>query len=510
MTIRSRLLILLLPMMIAFVTLISGFFYLNWYNEIISSFKSHLQTIVISSAQAMDPQKILWIDQHLNDPDLEKSELYQRYYQKLNRLRSKMPIKNLYVIKIESTQKEIHQNVNVNSGSLASVSANDQKEINEEGNPNYRQIYLLDAGGLHRPGENAYNEIYKSGIPNTKESFVSPIYESINGYHRLITGYAPILDSKGYAIAFVAADLNLKLIDQKLQNAIIIVFLSAILTIFLVIISVYFIANKISKPVQKIKNAALAIAAGDYTENIEVKGPHEIVELANTLNTMSECLQENMNRLQESSLVRERMHGEYECSLLLQHYMSEQVIQNFNNPRLLLRGINSKATTKPYGLLLKLKENRNNETHIEFLESKTAGFLGIFDLLLHSSEAHFPRLTVEFNEECSEFTYKTIEMPRPIVWKASDGAFAGAFADQNQTGTKIPLKEGDLIFLYNQGIAKFFDSHQHIQDWFNKVLKHFATEDYDLLITMLKNELTFLVMKHHIDHDMYILCIKTF
>ena len=101
--------------------------------------------------------------------------------------------------------------------------------------------------------------------------------------------------------------------------------------LLLVVGIVFIIADHISKPVRQLNRAALEIAAGDYEANIRVEGPKEIMELAHTLNTMSQCLVEHMSRLKESSLIRERMYGEYECSLLLQYYMLQHVIEDFSH-----------------------------------------------------------------------------------------------------------------------------------------------------------------------------------
>ena len=83
--------------------------------------------------------------------------------------------------------------------------------------------------------------------------------------------------------------------------------------------TVFLIADRISKPVRQLNQAALEIAAGEYETNIDVKGPKEIVELAHTLNTMSECLVEHMSRLRESSLIRkectENMNVHSFCSI---------------------------------------------------------------------------------------------------------------------------------------------------------------------------------------------------
>ena len=496
MTIRARLLALLLPTMIAFVTLISIFFYVNWYREIIDGFKAQLRGIVVSGAQTMDPQKISWIDQHLNDPNLEKSELYQRYNQKLARIKEKLPMTNIYIVNLEPVPRGERVILNEPGSEINhTYDGHDQAYA-------YRQIYLLDASGKHRPGYHDFTEGLEQRSFISKEAFVTPIYESKSGHQGMMTGYAPILDNEGQVVGLLAADLNLKLIDQKLHDAIKVIVVGGLITMLFVILSVYFIANKISKPVQKLKNAALAIAAGDYSENIEAGGPREIVELANTLNTMSECLQENISRLQESSRVRERLYGEYECTLLLQHEMLDNVVQNFNSSIIALRAIKSESSTKPFGLLLRaIEENQN--VYFSLAEAKEKGFQGSYQLATGTDLAAFPNLDVQILNAGKELQYSANSMPPPIVWLTEMESFAAEGSDN------VPLHPGDLIFLYNQGFDKLFEDRAQILEWFKKVLRHFATEELDLFMTMLKNELNFLAKRHHISHDMHILCIKT-
>lgn len=317
----------------------------------------------------------------------------------------------------------------------------------------------------------------------------------------MMSAYAPILNTDGQGIALMAADLNLKLIDQSLHDAIKVIVVIGMITMLFFILSVFFIANKISKPVQNLKNAALAIAAGDYSEKIEAEGPHEIVELANTLNTMSECLQENISRLQETSRVRERLYGEYECTLLLQHEMLDNVVQKFSHPFLALRSIKSESTTQPYGLYLRVQQD-DKQVHFSLTEAKEKGFQGSYQLVSNPTSDVFPKLHVHFSKEGNELHYIANEMPAPIVWMTAQENFAGEGLD------RVVIHSGDLIFLYNQGFDKLFENRAQILEWFRKVLRHFATEELDLFMTMLKNELTFLAKKHHIAHDLNILCIK--
>ena len=169
-----------------------------------------------------------------------------------------------------------------------------------------------------------------------------------------------------------------------------IMFAGSFLTLLLVTMAVFLIADKISKPVRQLNQAALEIAAGDYEANIEVEGPKEIVELAQNLNTMSQCLVEHMSRLKESSMIRERMYGEYECALLLQHYMLQKVIDDYtldpafqedkHLPPLRMLLISIPLSPLQKGLLLNIS-HLSAGTSLALLEASEPGFSGLFQLI---------------------------------------------------------------------------------------------------------------------------------
>lgn len=314
-----------------------------------------------------------------------------------------------------------------------------------------------------------------------------------------------IMNPSGEFIGGIAGN-NTKHIDQKLHDAIVLIALSAAIVISLVTISAYFIAGKISKPVNELNTAALAIAAGNYTDYVEVKGPHEIVELANTLNTMSECLQENIVRLRESSFARERMYGEYECALLLQHYMLEKVVQDFESPHLALRVVKSTSINSPQGLYLRMKNINEHEEHLIFSEAYETGFQGIFNLLTHSPHLppkEFSSIVLKINRAEGEISYEASDMASPLVWSNQKKDFV----EEDQEG-KFKVQANDIIFLYNHGLAKEFESSQKISDFFGKVLRHFGQDSFDICVDMVKKELDYFSKKLYSDYDLQILCVQ--
>jgi len=319
---------------------------------------------------------------------------------------------------------------------------------------------------------------------------------------RLLLWFLPMLvASVAIIMTFVYINDIYEIIIPK--NAFSVIVVSLVILTFLVIAAVFIMAHKISRPIQSLNQAALEIASGDYGQTIYVEGPREIQQLAQTLNTMSSCLEEQIHRLRESSLARERLYGEYECSLLLQHYMLQKVVDTFISSELTARLIKVTSATVSQGYFLKMVPNgKGCQFHIA--EAKEKGFHGMYDLLQnqHQFEAHGYPTTIATLKN-STFSCSTHHMSPPIVWSTRRHALT--LIDDKE----IKIESGDFIFFYNKGFAKQFHQHQLIQSWFGKVLRHFAKQSFDSFTMILNNELNFLANKQHIPDDMYILCLRS-
>lgn len=311
--------------------------------------------------------------------------------------------------------------------------------------------------------------------------------------------------------ALAGTEIPATLIDNKLQNTLTVLLTSAGIAIALVSAVVFFIANRISEPVQKLKTAALSIAAGEYGQTIEVKGPTEIVELANMLNTVSECVQEHITRLQENALVRERLFGEYECSLLMQYHMLQKVVDEYHSSQVSMQLIKIKSSEASRGVYLKLQTEENGDVRFTLVEAKEPGFEGIYELLPQVAlltekttplSQLFPIVDAMLHLEDSSLTYTAHVMAPPLVWSIERNQFADAYEGS------VPVHSGDFIFFFNRGFSNQFPDHQTVQDWLSKVLRHFSSDGLDVLSGMLSSELSFLTNKQSIEEDLCILCIR--
>lgn len=290
--------------------------------------------------------------------------------------------------------------------------------------------------------------------------------------------------------------------EKNLQSSLIILILGSLCTIGLIVGSLYYIAHRISNPIQKLNNSALAIAAGQYGESISVEGPKEIMELANTLNTMSECLLENINRLKENSLLRERMYGEYECAMLLQHLIFQKNIDDCRSDAVAVKSL-TLFSDNPRGVLLDFpKSHFSNQFIIHFAEAEETGFEGMYQLLTQyrNSKEIQKHSSIQINRESS--ILHSNGSHTPLYWSLEHEKF---LLPENGS---VALESGDFFFLFNEGFLQFFQNPKSIQDLIAKVFKIFAQDGLETCVTMLQKELTFLAKRKELNDDLHLLCFQ--
>jgi HAMP domain-containing protein len=506
MTIRSRLLLLLFPSLITFLLLICLFFYFNWSKEIINSFSSNLKSIVVTGAQSINGADIEAIAQHIHDPQTPHQPIYLENRQRLLSLQQKLPITNIFIIQV----------LPVKEGEMILLDSPNHPEntryLGSRPEDAYREIMLLDIPKNNReqgakPGEYDFSENDERQVYLTKEPYVTPIYETRKTHERLISAYAPILNKQGDVVALLGADVGISEIEKKLNRALLLIIIGALTTLGFIAITIFLIAENISRPMRRLNQAALAIAAGDYEANIPPEGPKEITELANTLNTMSECLNEHIIRLKNSSLVRERMHGEYECTLLLQHYMLQKNIEDFNNPNVRLLITSFPENLVKEGVLLTCKSDDEHPLILTFLEAKETGFIGLFTLnqrtglpIDEDHDSHF--IETFFSQDYRSMTFRYATLPPPFVWSFQEHQFVPT------TQQKVELHHNDMIFLGNSSLLDVFGSAEKIQVWLGRILRHFANDGLEIIQVMIANELKFLNKKQLFKQNIHIVGLQ--
>ncbi len=304
-----------------------------------------------------------------------------------------------------------------------------------------------------------------------------------------------------FSIALVSTILAY-LIDTKFQESLFLILLCAGFTISTLVVTLFLIADKISRPVQKLNNSALAIAAGQYGESIQVKGPREIAELANTLNTMSECLHENINRLKENSLLRERMYGEYECAMLLQHMMLQKNIDDCRSDAVAVKSI-TLFSESPRGLLLDFpKTDRPDLFQIHMAEAEEEGFEGMYQLLTQYKLAKEGVVQTALLLDRAASTVQLKGPHTPLFWSLDNKRYL-----EPSQGV-LHVDSGDYLFLFNQGLLRFLKGEKQIVELLSKVLKVFASDGLETTTAMLHKELTFATKRKDLEEDIHLLCFQ--
>jgi HAMP domain-containing protein len=454
MKIRTRLLLFLLPTIVGFIALISLLLDLNRYKEIRSGVEQELRGVVLSCADLVSTSSLDW----LNPSNAIEKAAREQYREALSTLQQQLRMTKLYVIAVQ---------------------------------PNAVV------------GDELVSELDSFPEEALESSFYFTRTKSMGTKTAVFTAYAPIKNAQEQIVALMVAERDAAIIDQQIQESLLFIILVAAVAIILVAICAVLIAHHISRPLEQLKDSALAIAAGQYDINIQIEGPQEITDLANTLNTMSECLEENLTHLRENSLVRERMYGEYECGMLLQYYMLQKVVESYRHPRLTLKAI-SLPSNNLYGVHFKMSTNSEEEVSIQFFETEEKGFDPLYDLLTNAEKLPGMRLELRLPEDnTADLTPHLHEAsPALFVWSKEKRAMA------QLSRKKYRLKKGDLFFIYNQGLSSLLPDPQVLQGWFSKVLRHFASEGLAPCMTMLDKELHFLTRKRHIEHDVHIIGVE--
>ena len=483
MKIRTRLLLFLLPVMIIETFLITSTLGYKWNVEMQQSYKTKLKSALVTYTTLIDFDDLL---QNKN----ASSNLKANFPTKLLlddfiRIKNDLNLSNLYVLPLS------------NDSSFSFMDAKNLLSSN---------IIYIDNLESEKP------QIKDFLLKNSfflEDVYLTPVYKSQD--QKIITAYFPIKNQNQKTIAFIAADMSMNLIDKKLKEGLFLIVLTAGIIITLMIISLVIIANKISQPVQTLNNSALTLAAGKYTEKIEIAGPKEIVELSNTLNIMSECLYENIKRLKENSILRERMYGEYECSMLLQNHMLKKVLDENRSDAIAINDINIYSHS-PRGFMLDLPSTETEEfLQIRLIEAKEKGFDGMYKLLTNYKNfkqsqskltKKLPMLDIVINKKKYKMEIFNNKLSKPIVFSAK----RMEFLEYNEN--ELTLDPATFIFIFNKGLYKIFKNENEIKDLLFKILKFFSEDGLETITDMLKKELTFATKRKDIEDDIHLLCLQ--
>jgi putative nucleotidyltransferase with HDIG domain len=114
---------------------------------------------------------------------------------------------------------------------------------------------------------------------------------------KTISGYAPIFDSKGRAVAILGVDIAAN--DLFVQQRAVHLRASVVMVLGLIASGLigWFVSLRISKPLSDLADAAKAIASGDLVRRVDVGGTDEFAQLAVEFNEMARRLAKSRKKL---------------------------------------------------------------------------------------------------------------------------------------------------------------------------------------------------------------------
>lgn len=123
------------------------------------------------------------------------------------------------------------------------------------------------------------------------------------------TIYKPLLDPNGDIIGMIYMGANKQLIDKMISNAFWNTVYTFSFSLIAMIIVIWLLTNSLTRPINKMVEAAKNLANGNLDKQISIRCSGEIGQLANSLESMRLHIKDNYNNLQRSyELLEESEH----------------------------------------------------------------------------------------------------------------------------------------------------------------------------------------------------------
>jgi len=105
-------------------------------------------------------------------------------------------------------------------------------------------------------------------------------------------------------LGFVRFALPLSRVQPEIRIIYRVVLFGAIAAVIIALIAAYFVSRSITLPIRQMRETAQQIAKGDFGRRVRIKSKDELGELAESLNTMADELQQKMENLRRLDRIR--------------------------------------------------------------------------------------------------------------------------------------------------------------------------------------------------------------
>ncbi|MFC4402203.1 methyl-accepting chemotaxis protein [Gracilibacillus xinjiangensis] len=189
---------------------------------------------------------------------------------------------------------------------------------NEQGVMEWSYIWLLENEDSVNPiayTENL-NEIYNAGelfddlapihLENAKKAMdtgepaVTDIFADPFGNWQTV--FVPLEDSSGNQVAVIGIDYSADYISSILNKATLTQTIIGAISVIILSVIIYFVISQMTRPLNRVVEAASAIAKGDLShKNLEVKSNDEVGKLTHSFNNMLEKLREVISSIHKTT-----------------------------------------------------------------------------------------------------------------------------------------------------------------------------------------------------------------
>jgi hypothetical protein len=90
----------------------------------------------------------------------------------------------------------------------------------------------------------------------------------------------------------------------------------------------------------------------------------------------------------------------------------------------------------------------------------------------------------------------------PLIWSLDHSQFLEA------TQGTVAVDSGDYLFLFSQGLLRFYRGQKQVSELISKVLKIFASDGLETTTAMLQKELAFATKRKDLEEDIHLLCFQ--
>lgn len=260
MSIREKILLPTLAIIVAVCTLLSAFAYSTLKEEMVGLGQLQSKTVAALAAANLDADVIA----EITVPGMEETDMYKAQQEVLIRVVEKGNV--LYIYTLYTDGSKVYYGVDADTTETACA-------IGEEFEIPYSELAPVFAGEIHVEDE---------------------IDESDG--EALLTTYAPIVDDNGKVVAIIGCDYDASDIVYELNDTLTKTIILTVEGILFSGLFVFFIVQRIIKSLNRVNNKLYDLVnnEGDLTQQLDVKSGDELELISNNVNAMLEYIRSIM------------------------------------------------------------------------------------------------------------------------------------------------------------------------------------------------------------------------